>query len=165
MKLRDDAVRDSDPVAALTPTLYFYYAEKCHFASAGTNVSETVHTLMRKNTTLLVFHTNIPEDHEVIASQVMLEAYRRDAISKEQLISELKSTKTRLVAEVKDLKQELLDAQGDKQKAELEQARLQKEVVRVQEQMSNMEAHLQAIQSERDQLETQIQVIIWSVIS
>lgn len=91
--------------------------------------------------------------------QVMVEAYRRDATSKDQLISELKSTKTRLLGEVKDLKQELLGSQGEKQKAELEQARLQKEVVRVQEQMNNMEAHLEAIQKERDQLETQIQVL------
>jgi len=91
--------------------------------------------------------------------QVMVEAYRRDAISKDQLISELKSTKKRLLVEVKDLKQELLGVQGEKQKAELEQARLQKEVARVQEQMNNMEAHLEAIQTERDQLETQIQVL------
>lgn len=89
---------------------------------------------------------------------MMVEAYRRDASSKEQLISELKSTKKRLLAEVKELKQEVLDVHGDKQKAELEQARLQKEVVRVQEQMSHMEAHLQNIQTERDQLETQMQV-------
>lgn len=94
----------------------------------------------------------------LLNGQVMVEAYRRDASSKDQLISELKSTKKRLLAEVKDLKQELLSAQGEKQKAELEQARLQTEVARVQEQMNNMEAHLQAIQTERDQLETQIQV-------
>lgn len=92
----------------------------------------------------------------------MVEAYRRDATSKDQLISELKSTKKRLLAEVKDLKQELLAAQGEKQNAALEQSRLQKEVVRVQEQMSNLEAHLQAIQSERDQLESQIQVSVRS---
>lgn len=90
--------------------------------------------------------------------QVMVEAYRRDATSKDQLISELKSTKKRLLAEVKDLKQELLAAQGEKQSAALEQSRLQKEVARVQEQMSSLEAHLQAIQSERDQLESQITV-------
>lgn len=90
----------------------------------------------------------------------MVEAYRRDATSKDQLISELKSSKKRLLAEVKDLKQELLAAQGEKQNAALEQSRLQKEVVRVQEQMSSLEAHLQAIQSERDQLESQIQVSV-----
>lgn len=95
----------------------------------------------------------------------MVEAYRRDASSKDQLISELKSTKKRLLSEVKDLKQEVLDVQGEKQKVELEQTRLQKEVVRVQEQMSNMEAHLQAIQTERDQLESQIQVNINVIIS
>ncbi|CAG5920234.1 unnamed protein product [Menidia menidia] len=97
------------------------------------------------------------QEVQIKANQVMVEAYRRDAISKDQLISELKSTKKRLLVEVKDLKQELLGVQGEKQKAELEQTRLQKEVARVQEQMSNMEAHLQAIQTERDQLETQIQ--------
>lgn len=92
--------------------------------------------------------------------QVMVEAYRRDATSKDQLITELKSTKKRLLAEVKDLKQELLVAQGEKQSAALEQSRLQKEVVRVQEQMSSLETHLEAIQSERDQLESQIQVSV-----
>lgn len=92
----------------------------------------------------------------------MVEAYRRDATSKDQLISELKSTKKRLLAEVKDLKQELLAAQGEKQNAALEQSRLQKEMVRVQEQMSSLEAHLQAIQSERDQLESQVQVSVRS---
>uniref|UniRef100_A0A3Q2YXY1 Golgin A3 n=1 Tax=Hippocampus comes TaxID=109280 RepID=A0A3Q2YXY1_HIPCM len=89
--------------------------------------------------------------------KVMVEAYRRDANSKDQLISELKSTKKRLMAEVQDLKQELLDIQGEKQKGDLDQARLQKEVVRVQEQINNMESHLQDIQRERDHLETQIQ--------
>ncbi|XP_077418186.1 golgin subfamily A member 3 isoform X2 [Vanacampus margaritifer] len=89
--------------------------------------------------------------------KVMVEAYRRDAMSKDKLISELKSTKKRLLAEVKDLKQELLDVQGDKQKADLEQGRLQKEVLRVQEQINNMESHLQDIQRERDHLETHIQ--------
>ncbi|XP_061671962.1 golgin subfamily A member 3 isoform X2 [Syngnathoides biaculeatus] len=89
--------------------------------------------------------------------KVMVEAYRRDANSKDQLISELKSTKKRLLAEVKDLKQELLDVEGEKQKAELQQTHLQKELLRVQEQISNMESHLQDIQRERNQLETQIQ--------
>lgn len=108
----------------------------------------------------MFFYANLSSDTQChLTMQVMVEAYRRDATSKDQLISELKSTKTRLLGEVKDLKQELLGAQGEKQKAELEQARLQKEVVRVQEQMNNMEAHLQAIQKERDQLETQIQVL------
>lgn len=107
----------------------------------------------------VLFIVNLSLNTVSLNPQVMVEAYRRDASSKDQLISELKSTKKRLLAEVKDLKQELLSVQGEKQKAELEQARLQKEVVRVQEQMNNMEAHLQAIQQERDQLETQMQVL------
>ena len=93
----------------------------------------------------------------------MVEAYRRDTSSKDQLISELKSTKKRLLAEVKDLKQELLGVEGEKQKAELEQVRLQKEVARVQLQICNMEAHLQTIQDERGQLEMQVQVEIFNV--
>uniref|UniRef100_A0A7N8WZX1 Golgin A3 n=1 Tax=Mastacembelus armatus TaxID=205130 RepID=A0A7N8WZX1_9TELE len=114
-----------------------------------------IETLQQENSSLKKQAQKLKEQFQ--QQKVMVEAYRRDAISKDQLISELKSTKKRLLAEVKDLKQELLDVQGEKQKAELEQARLQNEVVRVQEQMSNMEAHLQAIQKERDQLETQIQ--------
>ncbi|KAL0979224.1 hypothetical protein UPYG_G00182350 [Umbra pygmaea] len=94
---------------------------------------------------------------QFMQQKVMVEAYRRDASSKEQLISELKSTKKRLVSEVKGLKQELLEAHGERQKAELEQSRLQKEVVRVTQQMNSLENHLQSVQTERDQLETQIQ--------
>uniref|UniRef100_A0A665X4T2 Golgin A3 n=1 Tax=Echeneis naucrates TaxID=173247 RepID=A0A665X4T2_ECHNA len=114
-----------------------------------------IETLQQENNTLKKQAQKFKEQFQ--QQKVMVEAYRRDASSKEQLISELKSTKKRLLAEVKDLKQELLGVHGEKQKAELEQARLQKEVVRVQEQMNNMEAHLQIIQNERDQLETQIQ--------
>ncbi|KAM6944103.1 golgin subfamily A member 3 isoform 2-T2 [Lycodopsis pacificus] len=114
-----------------------------------------IETLQQENSSLKRQAQKLKEQFQ--QQKVMVEAYRRDASSKDQLISELKSTKKRLLAEVKDLKQELLSAQGEKQNAELEQARLAKEVVRVQEQMNNMEAHLQVIQSERDQLETQIQ--------
>ncbi|XP_044052579.1 golgin subfamily A member 3 isoform X2 [Siniperca chuatsi] len=114
-----------------------------------------IQTLQQENSSLKKQAQKLKEQFQ--QQKVMVEAYRRDAGSKDQLISELKSTKKRLLAEVEDLKQELLGVQGEKQKAELEQARLQKEVVRVQEQMSNMEAHLQAIQTERDQLETQVQ--------
>ncbi|KAF3850578.1 hypothetical protein F7725_012350 [Dissostichus mawsoni] len=81
----------------------------------------------------------------------------KEQYQQQKLISELKSTKKRLLSEVKELKQELLGVQGEKQQAELEQARLQKEVLRVEEQMNNMDAHLTAIQQERDQLETQMQ--------
>ncbi|XP_033475824.2 golgin subfamily A member 3 isoform X1 [Epinephelus lanceolatus] len=114
-----------------------------------------IETLQQENNSLKKQTQKLKEQFQ--QQKVMVEAYRRDASSKDQLISELKSTKKRLLAEVKDLKQEVLGVQGEKQKAELEQARLQKEVVRVQEQMNNMEAHLQAIQTERDQLETQVQ--------
>uniref|UniRef100_A0A3Q1F913 Golgin A3 n=1 Tax=Acanthochromis polyacanthus TaxID=80966 RepID=A0A3Q1F913_9TELE len=114
-----------------------------------------IETLQQENNSLKKQAQKLKE--QFLQQKVMVEAYRRDASSKDQLISELKSTKKRLLAEVKDLKQEVLGVQGEKQKADLEQARLQKEVVRVQEQMSNMEAHLQVIQTERDQLETQIQ--------
>ncbi|XP_042081222.1 golgin subfamily A member 3 isoform X3 [Haplochromis burtoni] len=114
-----------------------------------------IETLQQENNSLKKQAQKFKE--QFMQQKVMVEAYRRDASSKDQLISELKSTKKRLLMEVKDLKQELLAAQGEKQKAELEQTRLQKEVVRVQEQMSNMEAHLQTIQNERDQLDTQIQ--------
>ncbi|XP_041643511.1 golgin subfamily A member 3 isoform X2 [Cheilinus undulatus] len=114
-----------------------------------------IETLQQENTSLKKQAQKLKEQFQ--QQKVMVEAYRRDASSKDQLINELKSTKKRLLAEVKDLKQELLGVEGEKQKAELEQARLQKEVVRVQEQMSNMESHLQAIQKERDHLETQIQ--------
>uniref|UniRef100_A0A8C1BNI2 Golgin A3 n=1 Tax=Cyprinus carpio carpio TaxID=630221 RepID=A0A8C1BNI2_CYPCA len=88
---------------------------------------------------------------------VMVEAYRRDASSKDQLISELKASKKRLVAEVKDLKQELLKVEGEKKSSEQEQVRLQKEVERVQQQMNGLEAHLQSVQTERDQLDSQLQ--------
>ncbi|TSO98508.1 Golgin subfamily A member 3 [Bagarius yarrelli] len=60
--------------------------------------------------------------------KVMVEAYRRDAASKEQLISELKATKKRLLSEVKELKEEVQQAEQGKKSAELEQQRLLQEV-------------------------------------
>ena len=90
--------------------------------------------------------------------QVMVEAYRRDASSKEQLISELKTSKKRLAAEVKELKEEVLKLQGEKASGEQEQQRLLQEVQRVQQQMTSLEQHLQTVQTERDQLDTQLQV-------
>uniref|UniRef100_A0A674MX20 Golgin A3 n=1 Tax=Takifugu rubripes TaxID=31033 RepID=A0A674MX20_TAKRU len=115
----------------------------------------SIKTLQQENSSLKKQCQKVKEQFQ--QQKIMVEAYRRDASSKDQLISELKSTKKRLLSEVKDLKQDLLGVQEEKQKVELEQTRLQKEVLRVQEQMSSMEAHLQAIQTERDQLETQIQ--------
>ncbi|XP_058492252.1 golgin subfamily A member 3 isoform X2 [Solea solea] len=114
-----------------------------------------IEALQQENSTLKKQAQKFKEQYQ--QQKVMVEAYRRDASSKDQLISELKSTKKRLLEEVKDLRQDLLGVQEDKQKAELERVRLQREVVRVQEQMNNMEAHLQSIQTERDQLETHIQ--------
>lgn len=96
--------------------------------------------------------------HKGFVLQVMVEAYRRDASSKDQLISELKATKKRLNSEVKGLKQELLNAQGERKGAELEQSRLGKEVARVQQQMTSLQTHLESAQRERDQLELQLQV-------
>ncbi|XP_056275047.1 golgin subfamily A member 3 isoform X2 [Pseudoliparis swirei] len=116
-----------------------------------------IETLQQENSSLKRQTQKLKEQFQ--QQKVMVEAYRRDASSKDQLINELKSTKKRLLAEVKDLKQEVLSFQGEKQSAELEQARLAKEVVRVQGQMNHMEAHLQTIQEERDQLENQIQTL------
>ncbi|XP_046872045.1 golgin subfamily A member 3 isoform X1 [Hypomesus transpacificus] len=114
-----------------------------------------IESLQQENGTLKKHAQKLKDQFQ--QQKVMVEAYRRDATSKDQLISELKSTKKRLVSEVKGLKQELLSAQGEKQKAELEQSRLQQEVTRVQEQMNSLEAHLQAVQTERGQLENQVQ--------
>ncbi|KAI5615238.1 golgin subfamily A member 3 isoform X1, partial [Silurus asotus] len=91
--------------------------------------------------------------------KVMVEAYRRDAASKEQLISELKMTKKRLLSEVKELKEEVQQVAQEKRTAELEQQRLLQEVQRVQQQMSSLEDHLQEVQGERDRLDTQLQSV------
>uniref|UniRef100_A0A8C7RUW0 Golgin A3 n=1 Tax=Oncorhynchus mykiss TaxID=8022 RepID=A0A8C7RUW0_ONCMY len=96
--------------------------------------SSQIGSLQQDNGTLKKQAQKLKE--QFMQQKVMVEAYRRDASSKEQLISELKSTK----------------------KPELEQSRLQTEVVRVQQQMNSLENHLQSVQTERDQLESQIQV-------
>lgn len=91
----------------------------------------------------------------------MVEAYRRDATSKDQLISELKATKKRLDSEVKELRQELVKLQGEKKSVEVEHSRLQKEMSQVRQQVVDLEGHLQSAQRERDEMETQLQV--WGV--
>uniref|UniRef100_A0A8C8K332 Golgin A3 n=1 Tax=Oncorhynchus tshawytscha TaxID=74940 RepID=A0A8C8K332_ONCTS len=96
--------------------------------------SSQIGSLQQDNGTLKKQAQKLKE--QFMQQKVMVEAYRRDASSKEQLITELKSTK----------------------KPELEQSRLQTEVVRVQQQMNSLENHLQSVQTERDQLESQIQV-------
>ncbi|XP_044856889.1 golgin subfamily A member 3-like [Mauremys mutica] len=89
--------------------------------------------------------------------QQKVEAYRRDASSQDQLISELKSTKKRLDLEVKELKRELLELQGEKQSIDVERSRLQKEVSQIHQQMVELESHLQSVQKERDDMEIQLQ--------
>lgn len=94
----------------------------------------------------------------VFVGQVMVEAYRRDATSKDQLISELKATKKRLDSEVKELRQELMKLQGEKRSMEVEHSRLQKEMSQVQQQVVDLEGYLHSAQRERDEMETQLQV-------
>lgn len=88
----------------------------------------------------------------------MVEAYRRDAASKDQLVSELKATKKRLDAEAKELRQELIRLQGEKRSVEVEHARLQKDVTQARQQVADLEGHLQSVQRERDQMEMNLQV-------
>uniref|UniRef100_A0A673HN14 Golgin subfamily A member 3-like n=1 Tax=Sinocyclocheilus rhinocerous TaxID=307959 RepID=A0A673HN14_9TELE len=114
-----------------------------------------IEALQQENGTLKKQAQKLKE--QFMQQKVMVEAYRRDASSKDQLISELKASKKRLVAEVKDLKQELLKMEGEKKSSEQEQARLQKEVERVHQQMNGLEAHLQSVQTARDQLDSQLQ--------
>lgn len=90
--------------------------------------------------------------------QVMVEAYRRDAASKDQLIGELKATRKRLDAEVKELRRGLMQLQGDKASVEAERSRLQKEASQVQQQMAALEGQLASVQRERDEMETHLQV-------
>ncbi|XP_039386734.1 golgin subfamily A member 3-like [Mauremys reevesii] len=94
---------------------------------------------------------------QFLQQKVMVEAYRRDASSQDQLISELKSTKKWLDLEVKELKRELLKLQGEKQSIDAECSRLQKEVSQVHQQMVELESHLQSVQKERDDMEIQLQ--------
>lgn len=91
-------------------------------------------------------------------AQVMVEAYRRDAASKDQLVGELRATKKRLDAEVKELRRGLAQLQGDRASVEAERSRLQKELSQVRQQMAGLEGHLAAVQRERDQLEAHLQV-------
>uniref|UniRef100_A0A8C5AF44 Golgin A3 n=1 Tax=Gadus morhua TaxID=8049 RepID=A0A8C5AF44_GADMO len=116
-----------------------------------------IETLQKENGTLKKQAQKLKEQFQ--QQKVMVEAYRRDAGSKEQLIGELRSTKKRLAAEVSELKQALLDAQGETQTAVAEQGRLRLDLQRVQEQMNGLEAHLLAVQTERDALDQQIQSI------
>ncbi|KAM4808117.1 golgin subfamily A member 3 [Rhinophrynus dorsalis] len=94
---------------------------------------------------------------QFLQQKVMVEAYRRDASSKDQLISELKNTKKRLDSEVKELRRELLKLQGEKSAGDVEQARIRKEMTQLQQQMEELESHLQAAQKDRDEMEIRLQ--------
>nr|XP_017536193.2 golgin subfamily A member 3 [Manis javanica] len=96
---------------------------------------------------------------QFLQQKVMVEAYRRDASSKDQLTSELKATKKLLDTEVKELRQEVLQLQGEKRSTEIEHSRLQKDVSRVHQQIADLEGHLQSVQQERDQMEAHLQTL------
>ncbi|KAB0400563.1 hypothetical protein E2I00_011871, partial [Balaenoptera physalus] len=59
---------------------------------------------------------------QFLQQKVMVEAYRRDATSKDQLIGELKAAKRRLDSEVKGQRQEAVRLQGEKRAVESLQA-------------------------------------------
>ncbi|XP_062930171.1 golgin subfamily A member 3 isoform X1 [Mobula hypostoma] len=94
---------------------------------------------------------------QLVQQKVMVEAYRRDANAKDQLISELKSAKKKLESAVKELKQEIVALQTDKKSSQNEHVRLQKEISRVHQQMTDLESQLQSAQEERDELNTELQ--------
>ncbi|XP_061025445.1 golgin subfamily A member 3 isoform X2 [Eubalaena glacialis] len=94
---------------------------------------------------------------QFLQQKVMVEAYRRDATSKDQLIGELKAAKRRLDSEVKGQRQEAVRLQGEKRAAEVQHLRLQREASQARQQVVDLEGHLQATQRERDEMETHLQ--------
>uniref|UniRef100_A0A8C8ZTW4 Golgin A3 n=1 Tax=Prolemur simus TaxID=1328070 RepID=A0A8C8ZTW4_PROSS len=94
---------------------------------------------------------------QFIQQKVMVEAYRRDATSRDRLVSELKAAKKGLDAEVKGLRQELVRLHGEQRATQSEHSRLQKEASELHRQMADLEGHLQSVQKERDEMETQLQ--------
>ncbi|KAJ6656517.1 hypothetical protein lerEdw1_003642 [Lerista edwardsae] len=119
--------------------------------------SSQVENLQHESASLKKHTQKVKE--QFLQQKVMVEAYRRDASSKDQLISELKSTKKRLDSEMRELRQELLQLQGEKKSVEVENLRLGKEVVRIQHQMEEVENQLQAVQKERDDMEAELQTL------
>ncbi|XP_019487505.1 PREDICTED: golgin subfamily A member 3 isoform X4 [Hipposideros armiger] len=117
--------------------------------------SSQVEHLQQETATLKKQTQKIKE--QFLQQKVMVEAYRRDAASKDQLIGELKATKKRLDAEVKELRRGLMQLQGDKASVEAERSRLQKEASQVQQQMAALEGQLASVQRERDEMETHLQ--------
>nr|XP_033810642.1 golgin subfamily A member 3 isoform X1 [Geotrypetes seraphini]XP_033810643.1 golgin subfamily A member 3 isoform X1 [Geotrypetes seraphini]XP_033810644.1 golgin subfamily A member 3 isoform X1 [Geotrypetes seraphini] len=114
-----------------------------------------VATLQQENAALKKQTQKVKE--QFLQQKVMVEAYRRDASSKDQLISELKTTKKKLDSEVKESKREMVILQSEKKSVEVEHVRLQKEVSQVQQQMDELESHLQLALKERDEMEAQLQ--------
>uniref|UniRef100_A0A8C0I5G3 Golgin A3 n=1 Tax=Balaenoptera musculus TaxID=9771 RepID=A0A8C0I5G3_BALMU len=94
---------------------------------------------------------------QFLQQKVMVEAYRRDATSKDQLIGELKAAKRRLDSEVKGQRQEAVRLQGEKRAAEVQHLRLQREASQARQQVVDLQGHLQATQRERDEMETHLQ--------
>ncbi|XP_059975738.1 golgin subfamily A member 3 isoform X3 [Mesoplodon densirostris] len=94
---------------------------------------------------------------QFLQQKVMVEAYRRDATSKDQLIGELKAAKRRLDSEVKEQRQEAVRLQGEKRAAEVQHSRLQREASQARQQVVDLEGHLQSTQRERDEMETHLQ--------
>uniref|UniRef100_A0A5S6MSA9 Ferroptosis suppressor protein 1 n=1 Tax=Xenopus tropicalis TaxID=8364 RepID=A0A5S6MSA9_XENTR len=117
--------------------------------------SRQVETLEKDNVTIKKQTQKVKE--QLLQQKVMVEAYRRDASSKDQLISELKTTKKKLDSEVKELRQKLLWLQGENSAAEVEQTRIKKEMSQLQQQMEELESNLQAVQKERDEMESRLQ--------
>ncbi|KAM4054055.1 golgin subfamily A member 3 isoform 1-T1 [Anomaloglossus baeobatrachus] len=119
--------------------------------------SGQVETLQQENSNLKKQTQKVKE--QFVQQKVMVEAYRRDASSKDQLISELKATKKKLDSEVKELRKELLKIQGEKSATEMEKARVMKDMAKLQQQMEELESHLQAAQNDRDEMEIRLQSI------
>ncbi|XP_059883797.1 golgin subfamily A member 3 isoform X2 [Delphinus delphis] len=94
---------------------------------------------------------------QFLQQKVMVEAYRRDATSKDQLIGELKAAKRRLDSEVKEQRQEAVRLQGEKRAAEVQRLHLQREASQARQQVVDLEGHLQSTQRERDEMETHLQ--------
>ncbi|KAM4707110.1 golgin subfamily A member 3 [Discoglossus pictus] len=119
--------------------------------------SSQVETLQQENASLRKQAQKVKE--QFLQQKVMVEAYRRDASSKDQLITELKTTKKKLDSELKVLRRELVKLQGEKSAGELDQARIRKEMVQLQEQIEELESHFQEAQKDRDDMESRLQAL------
>ncbi|XP_037589121.1 golgin subfamily A member 3 [Cebus imitator] len=133
-----------------------YWTPQCNFsADMSPPGGFSVEHLQQETAALKKQTQKIKE--QFIQQKVMVEAYRRDATSKDQLISELKATRKRLDSELKELRQELMHVQGEKRTTEAELSRLHREASQARQQIADLEGHLQAAQKERDEMETHMQ--------